>query len=64
MSLYNLSSDPFEKNPLPGVSLKKEYFLNLAKNFLRKKKKFRIEASRPTLSQKDLDNLRSLGYID
>ena len=64
MSLYNLSSDPYEKNPLPGDLLKKEYFLNLAKNFLRKKKKFKIESSRPNLSQKDLDNLRSLGYID
>jgi arylsulfatase A-like enzyme len=64
MSLYNLRSDPYEKNPLTNASLKKEYFLNLSKNFLRKKKMFNIAVSRPNLTKKELDNLRSLGYMN
>jgi arylsulfatase A-like enzyme len=61
--LYNLEDDPHEKRKLEGHALVKDVLLYYLYDYLKASEKSPQESERAALREKDLEQLKSLGYI-
>ncbi len=66
--LFNISSDPLEKNPLPLITLKTSRLTRLRDRmlhlYIRRSREFKgTKGKRRGISKKTLENLKSLGYV-
>ena len=63
MRLYNIYSDPHEIKPLMGSDIPKETLIKLFENFMSVRKSLTASPINK-LREKDIKNLKTLGYLD
>jgi hypothetical protein len=63
LELYNLEEDPLEMNNLRGHELIKKTLLFYLTDHLKRADRFPVEMEAARLREKDIENLKSLGYI-